>query len=155
MSEDVGTSVLLQRRITELIQKVPVDDEDERKRAELLITLMHQALAHAHMACAENDNDESESFFDLAEEAGREAFSVESVHVARFTEDARPYKLALGSILSAGKSSKQSATTRVGDFVRLSLCEVLCRIQKIDPDEMRELYRKWQAEPDLEAGEVH
>ena len=155
MSEDLDTSVLLQKRITELTQKVPVDDEDARKRAELLITLMHQALAHAHMACAFKEHDQSEVFFDLAEEAGREAFSVESVHVARFTEDVKPYKLALGSILSAGKSFKEDKTTRVGDFVRLSLCEVLCRIQRIDPDEMRELYRKWQAEPDLEAGEVH
>lgn len=155
MSENQDTLKLLQMRIAELIEREPASEEKARERAELLIVLMHQALAHAHMACAENDHDESESFFDLAEEAGREAFNAESVHVARFTEDARPYKLALGSILSAGKSYKESTTTRVGDFVRLSLCEVLCRIQKIDPDEMRDVYRKWQAEPDLEAGEVN
>ncbi|MBR3158614.1 MAG: hypothetical protein IKF14_05870 [Atopobiaceae bacterium] len=155
MSEDQDTLKLLQMRVAELIKREPASEEKARERAELLLVLMHQALAHAHMACAENDHDESESFFDLAEEAGREAFSVEKLSVARYTDDSTPYKLALGAILSAGKSFKADTTTRVGDFVRLSLCEVLCRIQGIDPDEMREAYRVWQAEPDLEAGEVH
>lgn len=146
MTEEKRKSLLdvLLEQSSALIQQEPTNEEEAHRRAELLIVQMHFALAYAHMACAENDHDESESFFDLAEEAGREAFSVESVHVARFTEDARPYKLALGSILSAGKSFKADTTTRVGDFVRISLCEVLCRIQKIDPDEMRVVYWKWQ-----------
>ena len=127
----------------------------EAKNKEMKLYMMYLHLAHAHRNLALGWKDLAEAEFDKAEELGREAFNADSVHVARFTEDAKPYKLALGSILSAGKSSKESTTTRVGDFVRLSLCEVLCRIQKIDPDEMRELYRKWQAEPDLEAGEVH
>lgn len=136
---------VLQEQISALIREETTNCEDDRKRAELLTMQMHFALAYAHRCCAYTEQDQAEAFFDLAEEAGREAFSVESVHVARFTEDARPYKLALGSILSAGKSFKESTTTRVGDFVRLSLCEVLCRIQKIDPDEMRKLYTDWQA----------
>ena len=132
-----------------------MSDNKESNDKEIELSLMYRHLANAHRDLAHGRKDSAEAEFDMAEELGRKAFNAESVHVARFTEDARPYKLALGSILSAGKSSKESTTTRVGDFVRLSLCEVLCRIQKIDPDEMRELYRAWQAEPDLEAGEVH
>lgn len=126
-----------------------------KNNEEMKLYLMYLELAHAHRDLAFGWRDLAEAKFDKAEEIGREVFNAESVHVARFIEDARPYKLALGSILSAGKSFKSDTTTRVGDFVRLSLCEVLCRIQKIDPDEMRKLYRMWQAEPDLEAGEVH
>lgn len=114
-------------------------DNEETK-----LYLMYLHLANAHRDLAHGRKDSAEAEFDMAEELGRKAFNADSVHVARFTEDARPYKLALGSILSAGKSFKEDRTTRVGDFVRLSLCEVLCRIQKIDPDEMRELYRAWQ-----------
>lgn len=123
------------------------DKESNDKEIEL--SLMYRHLANAHRDLAHGRKDSAEAEFDIAEELGREAFSADSIHVARFTEDAKPYKLALGSILSAGKSFKNDMTTRVGDFVRLSHCEVLCRIQKIDPDEMRELYRKWQE------GEVH
>lgn len=118
------------------------DKESNDKEIEL--SLMYRHLANAHRDLAHGRKDSAEAEFDMAEELGRQAFNAESVHVARFTEDARPYKLALGSILDAGKSFKEDKTTRVGDFVRLSLCEVLCRIQRIDPDEMRELYRKWQ-----------
>lgn len=132
-----------------------MSDNKKSNDKEIELYLMYRHLANAHRDLAHGNKDSAEAEFDMAEELGRQAFNAESVHVARFTEDARPYKLALGSILSAGKSFKADTTTRVGDFVRLSLCEVLCRIQKIDPDEMRELYRKWQAEPDLKAGEVH
>lgn len=108
------------------------DKESNDKEVEL--SLMYRHLANAHRDLAHGRKDSAEAEFDMAEELGRQAFNAESVHVARFTEDARPYKLALGSILSAGK----------GKFVNLGLVEVLCRIQNIDPDEMRELYRKWQ-----------
>lgn len=145
MCKDKGVLDVLQDQISALVQSKPTSNEDARKRAELLTMQMHFALVYAHRNCAFNEQDQAEQFFDLAEEAGREAFNADSVRVARFTEDARPYKLALGSILSAGKSFKEDKTTRVGDFVRLSLCEVLCRIQKIDPDEMRKLYTDWQA----------
>lgn len=100
---------------------------------------------------------ENKSLFDIVLEQTsaliqQEPTNEEEVH--RRAEDTRPYKLALGSILSAGKGKKVQG---VGDgrFVNLGLVEVLCRVQGIDPDEMRELYWKWQAEPDLKAGEVH
>ena len=121
-----------------------MSDNKESTDKEIELYLMYLHLANAHRDLAHGRNDAAETEFDMAEELGRSAFNAESVHVARFTEDARPYKLALGSILSAGKSFKTDTTTRVGDFVRLSLCEVLCRIQGIDPDAMRDVYRKWQ-----------
>lgn len=121
-----------------------MSDNKKSNDKEIELYLMYRHLANAHRDLAHGNKDSAEAEFDMAEELGRQAFNAESVHVARFTEDARPYKLALGSILSAGKSFKADTTTRVGDFMRLSLCEVLCLIQKIDPDEMRELYRKWQ-----------
>ena len=154
-AENKTTLDVLQEQTLALIQQEPTNDDEARRRAELLIVQMHFALAYAHRHLAFNENDQAEAFFDLAEQTGCEGFNVSNVHVARYTEDTRPYKLALGAILSAGKNFKANTITRVGDFVRLSLCEVLCRIQGIDPDEMRELYRKWQAEPDLKAGEVH
>ena len=117
------------------------DKESNDKEIEL--SMMYRHLANAHRDLAHGRKDSAEAEFDMAEELGRQAFNAESVHVARFTEDARPYKLALGSILSAGKGKKVQG---VGDsrFVNIGLVEVLCRIQKIDPDEMRKLYTDWQ-----------
>lgn len=114
-----------------------------KNNEEMKLYLMYLELAHAHRDLAFGWRDLAEAKFDKAEEIGREVFNAESVHVARFTEDARPYKLALGSILSAGKGKKVQGVGD-GQFVNLGLVEVLCRIQKIDPDEMRELYQKWQ-----------
>lgn len=135
---------VLLEQTTALIQQEPTNDDEARRRAELLIVQMHFALAYAHRHLAFNEHDQAEAFFDLAEQTGCEGFNVSNVRVARYTEDTRPYKLALGSILSAGKNFKTDTTKRVGDFVRLSLCEVLCRIQGIDPDAMRTVYREWQ-----------
>ena len=100
-----------------------------------------QAFAHRYLAqkAASHDEEErerlqslSEEMFDLAEKDFATAFNANSVHLARYAEDARPYKLVIGGALYSD-----------GQFVSQSLIKVLCRIHKLDPDELREFYVAW------------
>ena len=102
-----------------------------------------QSFAHRYLAqkAASHDEDErerlqglSEEMFDLAEREFATGFGADSVHLARYSEDPKPYKLVIGGVLSSEGTQ----------YVRLSLIEVLCRIHELDPDELRSYYVAWQ-----------
>lgn len=103
-----------------------------------------QSFAHRYLAskAASHDEDErerlqglAEEMFDLAEKEFETGFGANSVHVARFSENPEPYKLVIGSLLDS-----------TSEYTRTSLVWVLCRIHKLDPEQLRANYRMWLAE---------
>lgn len=113
--------------------------------AELALANAHQlqAFAHRYLAqkAASHDEDErerlqslAEEMFDLAETDFATAFNANSVHLARYTEDAKPYKLVIGAMFEAVQD----------DAILLRCLQTLCRLHEIDPFQMHEMYLAWQ-----------
>lgn len=132
-------------KMSELPAIVQSDDPSVKQRkAEMLYADMYACLSRAHncLAYAADSSEDieksakyqdlAERYFDLSESFGREAFSVNAVHVARYTESPEPFKIVLGGALSTDVR-----------FVSVVLIRTLCRIMEIDPDVMVKTYREW------------
>lgn len=104
-----------------------------------------QSFAHRYLATKASAHDEetrdrmqalAEEMFDLAEKEFETGFGASTVHVARFSENPEPYKLVIGGVLSSEGTQ----------YVRISLVWTLCRIFKLDPEQLLANYRVWQSE---------
>ena len=115
----------------------------EAYEAERKLVIAYEQLAKAHSslmltyldypdATIEYSQDRANYWFDCAEENFREVFKVNSVHVARYSENPEPYKRALGAILEC-----------VTDSYLEGAFNAVCKLHNVDPDNAHESYRRW------------